>query len=65
MNKLIKNFRNISTKKKKGSKEVMVELGMAVVAIILIVVFRDKIKDLIDTLGTFVSNKIQDIFNGI
>lgn len=65
MNKLIKNLKGIITKRKKGDKAVIVELGFAVVAVILIVVFRDQIKVMIETLSTFVTTKIKEIFTTI
>jgi hypothetical protein len=51
-------------KKKRGSKELMIELGLAIVGVVLLIVFREQITTLLKTLGTFVTEKIQGLFEG-
>lgn len=48
--------------KKRGGKEIMIELGLAIVGVVLLIFFRDKIGDLISTIAQFVTGKIQSIF---
>ena len=48
--------------KKRGSKELMIELGLAVVGVVLLIVFREQITNLITTLVTEVTSKIRAIF---
>ena len=43
----------------------MIELGLAIVGVVLLIVFRDQVKGILGTLGTFVSEKIQGLFQGI
>lgn len=49
--------------KDEGSKEVIIEIGMAVVAVALLIVFRSQISQLINTLLSKVANVISNIFN--
>ena len=51
-------------KKKRGSKELMIELGLAIVGVVLLIVFREQISTLLQTLGTFVTEKIKGLFIG-
>ena len=48
--------------KKRGSKELMIELGLAVVGVVLLIVFREQITNLITTLVAQVTSKIKAIF---
>ena len=52
-------------KKKRGSKELMIELGLAIVGVVLLIVFREQISTLLQTLGTFVTEKIKGLFSGM
>ena len=52
-------------KKKRGSKELMIELGLAIVGVVLLIVFREQISTLLETLGTFVTEKIKGLFSGM
>lgn len=47
----------------KGGKEIIVELGLTVVAVALIVVFRDNIKTLVDTIMGQATTTITGLFN--
>ena len=51
-------------KKKRGSKELMIELGLAIVGVVLLIVFREQISTLLQTLGEFVTEKIKGLFIG-
>ena len=50
-------------KKDKGGKEIIVELGLTVVAVALIVVFRDQIKTLVDNIMGTATTTITGLFN--
>jgi hypothetical protein len=47
----------------KGGKEIIVELGLTVVAVALIVVFREQIKTLVDGIMTQATTTITGLFN--
>ena len=49
-------------KKDKGGKEIIVELGLTVVAVALIVVFRTEIKGLVDTIMATATTTISNLF---
>ena len=49
-------------KKDKGGKEIIVELGLTVVAVALIVVFRTEIKELVDGIMTAATTTINGLF---
>ena len=49
--------------KDNGSKEVIIEIGMAVVAVALLIVFRSQISQLVASLMTKVTQVISQIFN--
>lgn len=46
----------------KGGKEIIVELGLTVVAVALIVVFRTQIKSLVDTIMSNATTTITGLF---
>ena len=46
----------------KGGKEIIVELGLTVVAVALIVVFRTQIKSLVDTIMSSATTTITGLF---
>ena len=50
-------------KKDKGGKEIIVELGLTVVAVALIVIFRDQIKTLVDNIMGQATTTITGLFN--
>ena len=43
----------------------MIELGLAIVGVVLLIVFREQISTLLQTLGTFVTEKIKGLFSGM
>ncbi len=47
----------------KGGKEIIVELGLTVVAVALIVVFRTEIKSLVDTIMSQATTTITSLFS--
>ena len=47
----------------KGGKEIIVELGLTVVAVALIVVFREQIKTLVDSIMTSATTTITGLFS--
>ena len=49
-------------KKDHGGKEIIVELGLTVVAVALIVVFRTEIKGLVDTIMSTATSTISGLF---
>ena len=50
-------------KKDKGGKEIIVELGLTVVAVALIVVFRTEIKGLVDSIMSTATTTITNLFS--
>ncbi len=52
----------IAKKKDKGGKEIIVEMGLTVIAVALIVVFRTEIKSLVDTIMAQASTTISGLF---
>lgn len=70
MNKLVCKAKNKAHEMKtaimasdKGGKEIIVELGLTVVAVALIVVFRDSIKTLVDSIMSSATTTITGLFN--
>lgn len=61
-NILIKSMLKKVTEKKRGGKEIMIEMGLAIVGVVLLIFFRDSIGDMISTITQFVTDKIQSIF---
>ncbi len=69
MNKLMNKVANKAQEVKaavlttdKGGKEIIVELGLTVVAVALIVVFRTEIKTLIDNIMATATTTITNLF---
>ena len=70
MNKLVCKAKNKAQEMKaaimtsdKGGKEIIVELGLTVVAVALIVVFRENIKTLVDGIMSEATTTITGLFN--
>ena len=70
MNKLVCKAKNKVQEMKtaimasdKGGKEIIVELGLTVVAVALIVVFRDSIKTLVVSMMSSATTTITGLFN--
>ena len=52
-------------KKKEGAKGILEEKGLLIVGVVLLFIFRDVAIDLIQTLATFVGDKVKSLFSGI
>ena len=70
MNKLVCKAKNKAQEMKaavmasdKGGKEIIVELGLTVVAVALIVVFRTEIKTLVDGIMSTATTTINGLFS--
>ena len=70
MKNLVANAKNKAQEMKtavmasdKGGKEIIVELGLTVVAVALIVVFREQIKTLVDSIMTSATTTITGLFS--
>lgn len=50
-------------KKDQGGKEILVELGLAVVAIALLVIFKSSLKTAIETIASALQTAINNLFN--
>ena len=59
----VQGIKTTVMKKDKGGKEIIVELGLTVVAVALIVVFRDQIKTLVDNIMGQATTTITGLFN--
>ena len=59
----VQGIKTAVMKKDKGGKEIIVELGLTVVAVALIVVFRDQIKTLVDNIMGQATTTITGLFN--
>ncbi|WP_343247013.1 hypothetical protein [Diplocloster hominis] len=55
-------FNNLLTEKKNGGKEIIIELGLMVIAVALIIVFRDKINALLTTIMETAGTRITNLF---
>ena len=53
---------NMLTEKKTGGKEIIIELGLMVIAVALIIVFRDKINALLTTIMETAGTRITNLF---
>lgn len=51
--------------RKKGDKAILMELGIVLVAVVLLIVFRDAIKPVITDLVTTAQTKIKAVFGGV
>ena len=59
----LQDIKTAIVKSDKGGKEIIVELGLTVVAVALIVVFRDQIKALVDNIMGQATTTITGLFN--
>lgn len=48
-----------------GGKEIIVEVGLAVVAVALLIIFRKSITSLVNTLIGEATNNIRNLFNAV
>ena len=54
---------NVLAVKDNGGKEIIVELGLAVIAVALLILFRDEIGKLVKAIMTTATEKINALFN--
>ena len=57
--------KSMALRKKEGAKGILEEKGLLIVGVVLLFIFRDVAIDLIQTLGTFVGDKVKSLFSGI
>lgn len=62
LNNALLGLKRKAMAKKNGDKAVMIELGFAIVGVVLLVVFREQITTVIETIGAFLLSKIQALF---
>lgn len=60
--KIGENVKRFLSKKELGGKEIIVEVGLAVIAVALLLVFRKEINILVTTLITAATEKINALF---
>ena len=51
--------------RKRGSKELMIELGLTIVAVVLLITFRTQMTTLLTTISSFVTDKIKALFTAV
>ena len=65
---MIKKFVNMSKeiifKKDRGASQLIIEIGLVVIAVFFIVIFRSQIKDIFDAVFKEASTTIKNLFNG-
>ena len=61
-NKKLK-LKNLFSKKDTGGKEIVVEVGLCVIAVALLIIFRSSIASLTNTIVSEASTKIQELFD--
>lgn len=55
--------KSMALKKKEGAKGILEEKGLLIVGVVLLFIFRDVAIDLIQTLATFVGDKVKALFS--
>ena len=53
------------TRKRQGDNTILIVLGLCVVGVFLLFIFKDSAGDMITSLSNSVNSKIQSIFSGI
>ena len=56
-------MKRLFAKKDNGGKEIIVEVGLAVIAVALLIIFRQAIATLTTTIVTEASTKINELFD--
>lgn len=59
---MLKKIKSNLLTKKKGGKEIIIEVGLAAVGVALLVIYRDNVGTLINTIITGVTGGIKSIF---
>lgn len=57
-------MQNMLAVKDNGGKEIIVEVGLAAIAVALLILFRNEIQKLVVAIMTTATSKIQSLFNG-
>ena len=56
-------MKNLFSKKDNGGKEIIVEVGLAVIAVALLIIFRSAIANLTTTIVAEAQTKIKELFD--
>lgn len=56
-------MKKLFSKKDEGGKEIVVEVGLCVIAVALLIIFRGAIANLTTTIVTEATTKIQELFD--
>ena len=59
----LSNVRTSMMQKKNGDETLLVKIMLMVIAVVLVILFRDTLKNIITTLLTQVQEKIQGMYN--
>ena len=62
---ILKKIKERVLNKKKGGKEIIMEVGLAAVGVVLLVVFRDQLTTLVQTLIGNVTTEISTVFKAL
>ena len=65
LTKINESKKGFLTRKKQGDQTILIILGLCVVGVFLLFIFKDSAGDMITNLSNSVSTKIQGIFSGI
>ena len=57
-------MQNMLAVKDNGGKEIIVEVGLAAIAVALLILFRNEIQKLVVAIMATATSKIQSLFNG-
>jgi uncharacterized alkaline shock family protein YloU len=60
---MIKNIKNLTLKKKDGGKEILIELGLAIVGVVLLIMYKQQISTFLTTITTRITTEITNLFN--
>ena len=65
LSKINESKKGFLTRKKQGDQTILIILGLCVVGVFLLFIFKDSAGDMITNLSNSVNTKIQGIFSGI
>ena len=65
LTKINESKKGFLTRKKQGDQTILIILGLCVVGVFLLFIFKDSAGDMITNLSNSVNTKIQGIFSGI
>lgn len=58
-------MKNMLTVKDCGGKEIIIEVGLAVIGVALLLIFKNQISNLVESLVTLASSNINKMFGGV